>query len=231
MESLFSGLSGVDTELWAALGGAFVGGIIGLVGQWLTINATRKQRAEDRDLIQKATGRSLLFKIIRINSNLYGYHNHVEDCYAKVDESLHEEPHAFLLPVLNHADPVHFTESEMAFAMSFNDDDVFNKLLSLDVVHNSTITLMKEYALQREALTELMPVHAMEGQVATTVLNSQEVLKLMPRMVAVNMAAIQARERLQNDYNESKQVLRDVHKILREKYGFRNKIEFKDQAA
>src|SRR5262245_42465642 len=61
------------TELWAAVIGAIVGGLIAYFIQVKALREGRQQREDDLRRSNRALGYSLLFKVIKIHSNFYGY--------------------------------------------------------------------------------------------------------------------------------------------------------------
>lgn len=70
-----------ETEFWSAIAGAVVGGVIAYAVQIRALREGKRQRADDQKSIQQGLGNSLLFKMIKIHSNIHGIHRHIEECF------------------------------------------------------------------------------------------------------------------------------------------------------
>jgi hypothetical protein len=114
--------------------------------------------------VQQAQGSALLFKMIRIHSDFHSINRHIEDCFENAGPR-HEvdEPWQFVLPLANLPDPVHFSPDEMGMLLSLKNDDVFNSVAEMDVLHNSLIEALKVFNTERRNLTEqLQPANVTE---------------------------------------------------------------------
>src|SRR5215208_2424952 len=87
----------VTREFWSGVIGTVVGGSITFLAQSRGFREQRKQRAEDRLRGQRGLAYSLFFKMLRIHSDFYGVHRHIEDCFEK-GEKLGGNPWQFVLP-------------------------------------------------------------------------------------------------------------------------------------
>jgi hypothetical protein len=70
---------------WGTIFGAIIGGLIAYFVQVKALRGGRRQRDKDQERTKQAQGYSLLFKMIRIHSDLYGIHQHLEGCLKKQD--------------------------------------------------------------------------------------------------------------------------------------------------
>jgi hypothetical protein len=217
-----------NSEFWAAITGAVVGGVISLGIQLVALNAAKQERREERQERRVALSRSLMYKLMRITSDLHNLHQHVEESYAAAPSEAHGEPFLFVLPLANHPEYVHFSEQEVSLVMSFKDDDLLDQLMSLDVVHNGLIDVFKTYQIMRNELLEKMPAQ-MNGNVGTTTLNESEMLVVRPRMVAINILLEQARARAKGDYLDARSTLEKLHKAMTVKLGVFGKLQFKNE--
>ena len=154
------------TEFWSAITGAFVGGLIAYLVQVTALREGRRLRDEDHKMMQEALGRALLIKMMRAYSNFHGIHQHIEDSFAEAARRGFEaEPSFIVQPLANTPDPVHFSSEEMGMLLGLKDYDVFNLVLSMDVIHNSLIDAVKVLNTERETLTEQIGVHGFEGAI------------------------------------------------------------------
>lgn len=219
-----------ETEFWSAVVGAIVGGLIALAVQLVAIRAGRKQRGEDRKEIQKALGNSLLFKLIRIHSNIFGIHQHIESCLQNAElQKLSGELWQFVTPLINPPVHVNFTSDEMALLLSLKSDEIFNSVMSLDVVHNSHIDSLVVLNTERRALTDRIRAQESSGNVLGGNLTREQVMLLKPKMIEVNSLIEQLRQRAKEDSSLANKALIDVNKLLRDKVGLTYKLQFESK--
>nr|WP_321981811.1 hypothetical protein [uncultured Cohaesibacter sp.] len=214
------------TEFWSAICGAVVGGLIALVAQLIAIKSARKDRLAEKKEVKIALAHSLIFKVARINSNLYCLHLHIEEAFAKVDARSHTEPWSFVLPLASLPDDVIFSPEEMSIALSLDIADLTDKIMSLDAIHNNLIDFFELYRHRRAELETMLPAN-MHGNTGTTTLTEEQMALARPQMVILNQLVQDTRIRAQQDYEESIDVLNILIDALNEKFGLTLKMEFK----
>jgi hypothetical protein len=208
------------TEFWSAITGALVGGMIAFVVQMIALRAAKSQRSEDYKLVQQGLGNSLLFKMIRIHVNFQAINRHIEACFEGAGRrGLVGEPWQFVLPLANPPNPIHFSSEEMGMLLAQKVDEVFNSVLSIDVLHNGLIDAVKTLNDRRMALTERIAAGKVEGEVAVGGLAHAELLAIRPRMIELNTLIEQLRADASKAVEESGDVLDRLHQLLREKLG------------
>jgi hypothetical protein len=208
------------TEFWSAITGALVGGMIAFAVQMIALRAGKRERSEDYKLVQQGLGNSLLFKMIRVHSNFDAIHRHIEACFEGAGRrGLEGEPWQFVLPLAHPPNPIHFSSEEMGMLLAQRDDEVFDSVLSIDVLHNSLIDAVKTLNDRRLALTERIAAGKVEGEVAISGLAQAELLAIRPRMIELNTLIEQLRADAARAVDESGEVLNRLHKLLREKLG------------
>jgi hypothetical protein len=143
----------MGNEFWAAVGGAIVGGIIAFVIQLVVLRAAARQREKEAAERKKALGFSLFVKMMKIHSHLHLLHEHLEEPFERDKEGGGgREPWQIVLPLANNPMHVHFSSDEMAMLLSLKNDDLFNDVISMDEIHNSTIDLFDTFKEKRFAL-------------------------------------------------------------------------------
>ncbi len=213
-------------EFWSAIVGAIVGGLIAYYVQLKELKEGRRHRAEDQKKAQEALGHALLFKILRLHTNFYGVHEHIEERFAAAKrENFKGEPWQFYLPIANLPDSIHFSADEMGMLLSLKDDETFNLVLSMDVIHNSLIAAVKVLNEERLKLTERLAAAEMNGSVASSDLTAQQMQVLAPQMHVVNDLILNLRERARTDFEESQRALEGLHSLLQRSLGFTYKLE------
>src|ERR1700731_1199540 len=132
--------TGGDTVItWWAVVSAFGGTIIGSVlGGFISfrlqrksLTATKALHDADRLDVRKTLGYGLLFKMIRLSSDLAQLGKPVAEAVQKaIDEGRTDELWSVVLPVLPLPDPIKFLPEEMALVLSL-DNDLFNDMAAL----------------------------------------------------------------------------------------------------
>lgn len=225
----------LGNETWAAIVGAAVGTLgSGFVGYWLqrkNLIEARKQRLESEQNKKKSLGFSILFKMIRILSNLVQLGNHIAESKTVArKENAENDPWQFFLPLATLPENVTFTTEEMAFLLSLKEDEFFNEIASFDDVHNKTIEMFRGIDVRREWLKEQLPAR-MEGAIAHIELDREQVLRLRPKMVELNMLIGEVDAWCQREVPTSERLLFRLNQVLRDKVGIETSLEMKEKGA
>lgn len=221
-----------NSEFWSgiigAVLGAIVGGCISYVIQHRALRETRSQRREDYLRSQRGLANALLFKVIRIHSDFHGIHRHIEECFEKAkDQGLTGEPWQIVLPLANFPDSVQFSSDEMGMLLGLKNDSVFNRVVELDVIHNSLIDAAKIMSSERKALSDRLEATNASGTTLTGSLNREAYLALRPKMIEVNSLIDAVRVSAQRDVAESIIAMTALQELLRERLGLSYKLESK----
>lgn len=215
-------------EFWAAIAGAFVGGIIAFGIQMVVMDAAARQRKKEKEERQQALGYSLFFKMVRIYSNIHNFGQHLEELFAAAKKDGFEgEPWQIYKPLANAPAPVHFSTDEMTMLLSLKDDDLFNELIPLDQVHNATLDIFHTLDARRQALTDMLPTTSMDGAKGEAALTEDQVMLIRPKMVEVNMLVVDVIGWCEKDGQNARELLTRLHTLLKEKVGLTNKLSFK----
>jgi len=213
-------------EFWAAIIGAVVGGIIAFLIQLIILVAAARLRSTERDERTKALAHALLFKVIRIHSNLHGLQQHLEETTAKIAENATDRrPWQCYLPLANMPPEVTFSTDEMAMLLALGDDDLFNGLVSFDEVHNGTISVVKSLNIRREQLTKGLPAK-MDGDRGDTFLTAEQVQYLEPKWYEFDSLFYVVKKRCDSEEDNSKNLLAKLHTRLVEKAGVTLSLQF-----
>lgn len=209
-------LSFFGAEFWSAIAGAFVGGVIALWVQQKSLLEARNDRKEQEVTVSRALAYSLYFKVLKIANNLGHLRRHVEGCKELGQGTT---PSGMLLPLANHQAPVEFSADEMALLLSYKNDEVFNAVLSLDNIHNSTIPAWKFYAERRERMQSMVSIDRFDEASGA---GSFAFRQGTPEHIALYEANELAKllvERSERDANEAMDALGMLEDLLREKAG------------
>ncbi len=219
-----------EPEFWSGIIGAVVGavtgGIIAYIVQVKALREARNLREEDHKKIQQGLANALIIKMMRVHSNFYGIHRHIEDSFETAARSeFMGEPWQFVVPLVNPPSHVHFSSEEIGMLLSLKDSDTFNAVLSMDVLNNSLTDAIKVLNSERIALTEKLKAEKAEGVRLSGSLNREQELLLRPRMIGVNSLIESIRIDAKRNYEESGIALDRVHNLFREKLGLGYKLE------
>ncbi len=228
--------NGSDITWWAVVSafggtiiGAVLGGLISYALQRQSLAATEALRDADRKEVRKALGYGLLFKMIRLSSDLSQLGKPVKEAIMNARaQGRSEEFWPLVLPVLPLPDPIKFSSEEMALVLSL-DTKLFNNMAALDDLHKSTIALFGLYAQMRIALTDTLRPEAMVGNLGTTLLTRAERDRMRPRSVELDMLVGGMLERTEQDGKIAWDCLGRLHQTLEKEFNLKHKLELKEE--
>lgn len=212
----------MGNEFWAAVIGAIVGSVTGGLIAWLLQFSQDRRQLRQRN---QALARSLIFKLIRIHSDLQGFRTHVEECDANANRDGLPIGWQSLRAIGNLPELISFTPEEMSYLLSLNDDSLLDRVLSLDVVHSSTIGIFRLYKERRLALTDALSA-TLSGMVGTTVLNADEKAFFDPKAAELDLLVSDIRDRVERDARESREALEATNIAIKDTLGHSFKLDF-----
>lgn len=218
----------LGSEFWSAIAGAIVGGAIAFIIQILSLRAAKNEREQERRDRERALAHSILFKLARIQTNLFNLHLHLEESFAAAHPDRHDDAWSFILPIANAPADVHFSPDEMSFVLSLKMADLTDRIMSLDFVHNSLVEVFKEYKILRSELTSSMPAE-MRGNVGETQFTREAWQIVHPKMVVMNDLLAATRRQAEMDYSESTVALQEFVASANEKMGLGLAFELKPE--
>jgi len=213
----------MGNEFWAAVIGAIVGSVSGGVIAWLLQLSQDRRQTRARD---QAIARALIFKLVRIHSDLSGFKTHVDECEIRAKRDGLPVGWQSLRAIGNLPERVSFTPDEMSYLLSLKNYKLFDKVLSLDVVHSSTIGIFELYKERRLALTDLLSA-TMDGMVGTATLNDIQKAFFDPKAAELDLLVADIRSRVEQDANESREALVETSIAIGPTLGGPLELEFK----
>ena len=219
------------TAFWAAVAGALAGAIVSSYLayriQSRSFNEDRKTRAEEFRKTQQVLGRSLILKVARIHSNISTIHAHLEESFRMGEQhGAAIEPWGFVREWAPLPSQVRFSYDELSMLMGLGDDDIFNSVLNMEPVHESTIELVKKFHSDQRKLLENLPISGVQNTVANTDIDPAQAGSLRLQMNAVNDLIEQLHAFAERGLDESRNALRDLCRLLRDKLEIQQGIEF-----
>jgi hypothetical protein len=214
--------------VFSALGGSLLGSVVGgCLNYWLqnrALNAAKAQREADRFEVRKALGYSLLFKMIRLISDLVTLGKAIREPMDTAKKAgFVGAPFQIVMPIVPMPDKVKFSPEEMALVLSI-DAELFNELGPLDELHNSTVALCELYGSKRTSVMERFEAK-MEGSIGTTMLTEERKNWLAPRAVELNSLVEALLQRTEQDGKEAWAALDRLHVVLEREFKLKHKLE------
>jgi hypothetical protein len=212
------------TAFGAAVLGAVVGGIIGYLLQRQSLAAAKIQHDSDRNDVRKAIGLSLVFKMIRISSDLNNLRKSVRESMERAArDGLQGMPFQIVVPIVPLPDPIKFSSEEMGLILSI-DNKLFNELGPMDDLHNSTVAIFELYNTKRSAVLERLGAE-MNGNVGTTMLTAEQKRWFDPRAVELNHLVETMSGRTERDTREALQALDHLSAAISKEFGINLRFE------
>lgn len=191
----------METEFWAAIAGAGVGGVISLALQWMTFNAARREREEVRRNEDATLALSLFYSLQKATNDLLN----LLDWVKQADDRLKQLGGSGgrwrgLTPIVNLPKDITVSAAELSVIFRKNETELFNSIRDVEAVHNSALTSWRTYAEKRQALAGIVPAN-MTGMIGSTALTPEEKQRLGPVLAGVESLADAICERAEADAN------------------------------
>jgi hypothetical protein len=209
-------------EFWAAVTGAIIGAIAGGGVTWALQSMQDRRQRKERD---QALARSLIFKLMRIYSDFRGFKKHVDECAANATALSLQDSWQSLRAIGNLPPQLSFTPDEMSYLLSLKEFNLFNKVVSLDVVHSSTIGIFGLYAARRSELMDMLPASSMQGTVGTASLSPAQLAYFAPRAAELELLVTDIKVRVEEDVKDSREALVEVNAAAAATFGRPLKLE------
>lgn len=206
------------SEFWSAIIGAVVGGGIAFWIQSKALTEARKERQSARLQAEQALAYSLLFKVIKIYNNLEHIRRHVD-----MRKTLHAgttTPSGYLLALANLPSAIEFSADEMSMLLSLQIDDIFNRTITLDDIHNSIVPAWELYSVLRNKVQSLSEARQFDPNIGKSEIAVRKDSPLAIAVFEADQMAMELQRRAYLDAKEAKQVLQDLAACFREKFEF-----------
>lgn len=216
----------LNNNFWAAIIGASVSGLIALGIQLLVLKQAKDERAATEKARRAVVAKGLLFKTVRIHSDLMALAKHVSDGVAA---GLQQRPPitgwAAVRPLSGEMEPVHYTADELAMASELGDDQLLQDVLELDWRHGTVLSIVTTYSRRRMELEDLVGGRV-EGGVLHVEMNDEEYRFAAPRAAGLNQMIREMETYNAEDAARAGRALRKLSMLLREKVGITLRVNF-----
>lgn len=212
-------LSSFGSEFWSAIAGAVVGGVIAYMLHRSALREARRERESAAADARKALAHSLLFKAIKIFEGLHGLKKHVDEAVNEAGSTVSLA--SVMFPIANLPDKIVFSSDEMAMLLSLGDDDVFNRVVSLDAIHNSVLPAWERYAMLREKFQQLSSTEHFDKETGAAAVIIEPGSPLEITLFEADQVAVELTSRAQRDTAEAKDAMTALHLLLSQKLGLK----------
>jgi hypothetical protein len=213
----------LNSEVFAALVGALIGGFISILLQISKIVYDNYKASKNESLDNLKISKLLIIKLLKILTNLNGYRKHIEESFS--NHQGNNKPSSFLIPVINTPQYIFFSDEELIFLMKLKNDNLFNKIIRLDSLHNSNIDCIKKYNEKREFLMSIFPSHEVDGLKVTAFLNQEDNKKLSPLINELDNLAIDLRKFFNEDTIKVQNILYELDECVVKVFKFKPTIK------
>lgn len=217
-------LTSIGSEFWSAIAGAAVGGVIAFLLQRSALMEARLERTSSAIETRRALAHSLFFKAICIFRWLFVLKEHVEESTVRVPSG--GSLASVMKPISNLPDRVVFSSDEMAMLLALGQVEVFNKMLSLDSLHNEIIPVWQQYALLRERFSQLSTAEHFDAKQGAATISYKSGSQVDIALFEVTQVANLLAERAHHDAAVAKDAVTSLQSLLARKLGVRIEIEF-----
>lgn len=212
----------MESEFWAAIVGALVGSIGGGSVTWLLQRAQDNRQSSERN---GALARSLVFKLLRIHSDFEGFRLDIVEAARNAEKNKLAVGWQSLRGIANFPARVSFTADEMSYLLSLKDFELLNDVMTLDVVHSSTIGIFEKYAARRAELTDMLPAN-MTGSIGEVSLTAAQHSIVAPRAAELDLLVHDMKSRVDRDAAESRDALVRTNRAIKQTLGYSLTLEF-----
>jgi hypothetical protein len=207
--------------------GAAISAVISYALQRSSFAEARRQKERDRREVRKALALSLVFKMIRISSDLNNLGKSILESIERAKK------HGFtgmtfqmVVPTLPLPDPVRFSPDEMAWVLSV-DSNLFNAIGPLNELHASTVALFDLYNTKRGQVLDRLGAE-MKGMMGTTTMTQEQKLWFDPRAAELNQLVEHMIQRSQRDTKEAWAAFDRLTAIVSKEFDMNLRFEKKD---
>jgi len=216
-------------ELWAALVGAAVAGIIGVITQYIVIWDNKKRRDEERRETQVALARSVIIKTIRIQGNFYNQLEHIFDGTALAEAHGASMRYQTIRPLGNLPDIVEFKPEELALIASLGGGPLMDEYMSLDSRHNSLHQLWALYQANRKQWESEINPTSFDGVIGSTAIPIERFMQLKGAMVSLDDLINQLEGLIWGYLEETTSMLEELVGLANSKLGTALKMQYKER--
>lgn len=204
----------MDSNFWAAITGAILGGAIAIGGQFISFST---QNYRD----QKSTATELFFKVLRIHTDLYNVKVYLDEGFARA-RAHGLPPSEAIMRIVNRIAPVSITPQDFGLALTLGDDGLLNSLVSLQQKHELLMHSLDRYnELRAELDTYVVGGVPTKGGLTDVAIDRQTAPTFFNRIGVADNLLSDWRDQTLRDYLEADHLVGLLRLHLRSRFGVR----------
>lgn len=221
-----------NIEFWSGVIGAILGAAIsGVVSYCLQYQSLKEQRAaflNQQTTRYKSVLFSILYKLIRINSNNYHIHKHMENCFSSLEEGGKAEPWTVVVPIPNLPSNITFNEGEMAVILELDRPDIFDALSNVDALYNSLLEGVRLMGEGRNEITKIFDLNMVDKGSASGRIPKDRVNEFRLKSQNINAIILNIKHRSTSEFKFSAEAIAKLNLLLKEKFNFNHTVRVPD---
>ncbi len=210
----------MDSEFWAAIAGAVVGGALTIASQILT---ERQKEAVNR----RAKAIALFAKIRRMHDNLRSIDRWLRDGLADAKRDNIEVAFA-TLEIANPFNETYLTDEEKLVAFLWSDPDLFREIENTEYAYNNILPLVREFSDGKRHLLDGLSISE-HGPNIYRIELGEDAARKRAKIEALNALLADMTQSIGSDLQASEFALRGV--MLRLRHDHRVKLAFVEKQA
>ena len=209
--------------------GASISALVSFILQRSSFAEARRQKEIDRREVRKALGLALVFKMIRLSSDLHNLGKAVRECLdAAKSKGFAGSPFQVVMPIVPLPEAIRFLPEEMALILSI-DTALFNEMAALDELHSNTLAIFEKYNSTREAVMDRLGAE-MNGNIGTTFLTAEQKQWFDPRAVVLDQFVEIMLQRAEQDGQEAWAAFEHLRKTIEKEFDIKLNFVKRDDA-
>jgi hypothetical protein len=214
-----------ESNFWAAITGAIVGGTVTLIMQLIQNRHARGERDAERKDIRKAVCRSLLSKLVRMQNQFLNFIANHDQCKAKAPSEF--EPWQYMQALGALPELVTISSEELAIVMEM-DGELFNTILRLSERYSVAAATHLRYDRDRREFSATLNTVGGQGPFASYELTAEDFAKSAPWRNFLNQTVEDMHKYNLDDAAEGKKILDRLVGLMNEK--FQTSITWQDRS-
>lgn len=203
----------LSSEFWAAIIGAIVGSLAGGTISWWLQRQQQKASALERD---SGLASSLFVKLYKIDADLGGVRNLMRQAGERAAAMQRDLDFRSLMPVPNLPREIDIDPAELALLLRLEANELYQRVVGVEVDHRSTIGLLRTYADRRPILTSQLPDPiGIEGAIVSFEMDDETMLRIAPLRQEVDSLVVALNRGAQSSAEKATAVLLEVAEATR----------------
>lgn len=223
-----------SATFWAGLTGVIVGGLISFVIQLYVIKKSRDAVQEERDIKRQALASSLIFRLMRMMSDVKNSQNYLEEILDKAEQDK-VQPWQVFRPIAFKFNRVKIPPEEAGVVLQLEDRTQINEVLEAELSHENIVETFNALNERVDELKRNLSIHLDDSSTNddptayVSRLTKDDMERLLPRMQEINGLTSELRALASDVYERIRTATRKLGGDFTAEFGIKLEIEEKAQ--